>query len=377
MTWFLAWRNLRQNRRRTCAAIAGLTFAILLVFLQLGLLAAVRRATTQLYASFAFDVMVVSLRYEDLHNLGEFDRVRLMQAAVVPGVAAVLPVYMAEVSWTNPQTLQAIPVQLVGVPVRPDFLRDPALRAALPHLAGGASVLVDRASRGAFKHVASGDIVLLNEQRLRIAGRYQQGVALQAEGGAFIDVDGWQRVTGQSGRNISLGLVQVRPGTDPVAVARDLRATLPGDVLVFTREEFIRGEQEYLVQVKPLGIVFRMGALVGCVAAAVMLFQVLATDVTFRLREYAMLTAMGFRARFVYGVGLCQAALYLGASAMAAAGLAAGIFLTVRKITTLPAWLDWPLAEATLGLVAALGALSTLLALQRLRRAAPAELFSA
>jgi putative ABC transport system permease protein len=162
-----------------------------------------------------------------------------------------------------------------------------------------------------------------------------------------------------------------------VAVARDLRATLPGDVLVFTREEFIRGEQEYLVQVKPLGIVFRMGALVGCVAAAVMLFQVLATDVTFRLREYAMLTAMGFRARFVYGVGLCQAALYLGASAMAAAGLAAGIFLTVRKITTLPAWLDWPLAEATLGLVAALGALSTLLALQRLRRAAPAELFSA
>ena len=375
MSLLYAWCNLRQNGRRTLAALAGLTFAVLLVYLQLGLLAAVRRATTQLYECFDFDVVVVSLNYRQLGAPGAFDRMRLMQADVVPGVAAVLPVGIETVSWTNPGTKQRIPIKLIGVPVRPEFLREPALRAQLETLVGGQTMLVDRVSRASLGDVKVGDYARINDQPLRLAGSYRLGSALEAEGGAFIEYEAWQRVTGHPGRDINFGLVRTRPGVDAAAVVRELRAVLRDDLLVFTREEFLRNEQDYFVRVKPLGIVFQIGAIVGCLAGAVMLFQVLATDVTLRLREYATLKAMGFGARFVLGVGLCQALLYLGLSAVAATGLAAGVFLAVRVLTTVPAWLDWPLTGAVVALVAGFGAISTGLALFRVRRADPAALF--
>ena len=42
MNFLMAWRNLLQNKRRTAAALGGITFAVLLVFMQLGFLRAAR-----------------------------------------------------------------------------------------------------------------------------------------------------------------------------------------------------------------------------------------------------------------------------------------------------------------------------------------------
>lgn len=376
MSLFYAWSNLRQNRRRTLVALAGLTGAVLLVFLQLGLLAAVRRATTQLYECFAFDVVLVPLNYRHMGAIGKFDRVRLMQAAVVPGVADVQPVGIKSGAWTNPQTLQRVSVQIVGVPARPELFRERTLQERIGALAGGQTLLADAVSRATLGDVREGDYVRINEQPLRLAGHYRLGSAFESEGGVFLEHETWQRVTGQTGREISLGLVRLHPSAEVAAVVRELRAALPNDVLVFAREEFLRGEQDYFVRVKPVGIVFQTGAIVGCVAAAVMLFQVLASDVSRRLREYAVLKAMGFRGRFVLGVGLWQAVLYLALSGGAATGLAAGVFLAVRVLTTVPAWLDGPLLGTVGALVAGFGVLATGGALLRVWRADPAALFT-
>lgn len=376
MSFFYAWSNLRQNRRRTLVALAGLTGAVLLVFLQLGLLAAVRRATTQLYDSLAFDLVIVPLNYRHLGAIGEFDRVRLMQTAVLPGVADVQPVGIRSADWTNPRTLQRVAIQLVGVPARPELFREPSLREQIRTLAGGQTLLVDAISRATLGDVRAGDYVRINEQPLRLAGRYRLGSAFESEGGAFLEHEAWQQVTGGNGRGISLGLVALRPGAQVDAVVRELRVALPSDVLVFAREEFLRNEQDYFVRVKPVGIVFQTGAIVGCVAAAVMLFQVLATDAALRLREYAVLKAMGFRGRFVLGVGLWQALLYLVLSGGVATVLAAGVLLAVRVLTTVPAWLDGALLGAVGALVAGFGVIATGCALFRVRRADPAELFN-
>lgn len=51
----IAWRNTFQNRKRTITALGGISFSILLIFMQLGLLNGARRTASMLYDFFNFD----------------------------------------------------------------------------------------------------------------------------------------------------------------------------------------------------------------------------------------------------------------------------------------------------------------------------------
>ena len=53
---------------------------------------------------------------------------------------------------------------------------------------------------------------------------------------------------------ISVGLIDLAPGADPVAVRDRLRARLSGDVIVMTRDEYIEREKEYWARRTPTNI---------------------------------------------------------------------------------------------------------------------------
>ena len=51
----LAWKNLLHNKVRTAVALAGVAFAVILIFMQLGFKGAVRKTATQIYDALAYD----------------------------------------------------------------------------------------------------------------------------------------------------------------------------------------------------------------------------------------------------------------------------------------------------------------------------------
>lgn len=375
MNFLMAWRNLLQNKRRTLAALGGITFAVLLVFMQLGFLRAARAGSSMLYDYLDFDLALVSRQYESLNETGWIDRMRLIQAGIVPGVAKVAPLSVLNLPWRNVAADQRFSFQVVGVPLDPDFVREPRIRRQLPALAASGTVLVDTWSHRERGDITPGRDAEINGVRLRIAGHYAMGVALFAEGGALVDHDGFGQVTRRSTREVTFGLVKIAPDREPEAMAAALRAALPNDVLVFTRRALIRSEQDYFVAVKPVGIVFQVGVFVAFVVGVVILFQVLSTEISNRLREYATLKAIGFTPHFIYSIGVIQALLFAALSYLPAVGLAAGVFWAVRTFGRLPALLDPALLGLVLGLTLAMGTISTVLALGKVRRAAPAELF--
>jgi putative ABC transport system permease protein len=375
MNFLMAWRNLLQNKRRTAAALGGITFAVLLVFMQLGFLRAARAGSAMLYESFDFDLALVSRHYESLNETGRIDRMRLIQAAIIPDVRKVAPLSVLNLPWRNVAADQRFSFQVVGVPPDPDFIRDPRIRAQLPALAAAGTVLVDTWSHRDCGDITLGRDVEINGRRLWIAGHYAMGAALFAEGGAFIDHDSFLQISRRGSRDVTFGLVKIAPGRDPDTVAAALRAGLPKDVLVFTRAGLIRGEQDYFVSVKPVGIIFKVGVFVAFVVGVVILFQVLSTEISNRLKEYATLKAIGFTPFFIYSIGVIQALLFAALSFLPAVALSAGVFWAVRTFGRLPALLDAGLLLLVLGLTLVMCALSTLLALRKVRRAAPAELF--
>jgi putative ABC transport system permease protein len=158
-------------------------------------------------------------------------------------------------------------------------------------------------------------------------------------------------------------------------VVKALREALPDDTRALTREEFIRADQEYFVAVKPVGLVFKVGAFVALLSGAVILFQVLSAEIASRLPEFATMKAMGLGDGFLHRLGIAQAAMYCLFGYIVAIFVSWGLFHLVRALSRLPMEITPVLVLQVAAMVAVLCGVSCALALRRVRRADPADLF--
>src|SRR5262245_44719271 len=98
----LAWSHLLHESTRTLVAVAGVAFAVLLLFAQLGFYLAVRNTATLVYDALDFDLAVLSSEYLDMLRPGSWPERRLEALRGWPGVAAVRPLQIGIHSWRNP-----------------------------------------------------------------------------------------------------------------------------------------------------------------------------------------------------------------------------------------------------------------------------------
>ena len=113
----------------------------------------------------------------------------------------------------------------------------------------------------------------------------------------------------------------------------------------------------------------------GLVVGAIIVYQILFADVSEHLNEYATLRAMGYRNRFVSGIVLQEAVIlavlgYIPGVAAAAwlSGIAAGA-------TRLPLHVTPDRALVVFALTLVMCGMSGLLALRKVRKLDPAEVF--
>jgi putative ABC transport system permease protein len=158
-------------------------------------------------------------------------------------------------------------------------------------------------------------------------------------------------------------------------VGQSLKASLPNDVLIVERKDLIKAEEDYFIKVKPIGIMFQAGAFVAFVVGAVILFQVLSTEISNRLKEYATLKAIGFRTLYIYKIGAQQSILFGLMSYLPALPLGYGVSFIVQKASRMPMYLTWELDLFVLLLTLLMCVLSGVMALQKVRKADPADLF--
>lgn len=371
----LAWKNLLVNRRRTLLAVLGIGFSVLLMFMQLGFLRGVEYNVSLLHGSFAGELVIVSSRYVSLRNPPTFDRVRLAQAAGVPGVAAVASWDVAMLVWKDRATKVERGCMVIAAPAGADFVVNPGIRAGLAALGRARTVLADEFSDPAFGSFRPGTVAELAGQHVTVAGTYRMGLGFFAKGAAVTSAATFADLTRRDPRLVSFGLVRLAPGANPAAVAAALRGVLPADVTVLERAGLMRTERDAFFAAKPVGVIFRVGALVSFIVGMVIFYQILSTETVNRLREYATLKALGFGNLRVYLVGIRQALLYASASYAGSAVLAAGLFRLISGRARMELRLDLPLAGGVLAFTLFMCGLAAVLALRRVRTADPAELF--
>ncbi len=89
----LAWLQVSRERGRLMAAMAGIAFADMMMFMQLGFRTALYNSNTRLHRSMNADIVLVSPQARNIVNLTTFPRRRLYHNQSFEGVASAEPLY--------------------------------------------------------------------------------------------------------------------------------------------------------------------------------------------------------------------------------------------------------------------------------------------
>lgn len=374
MSLRLVWRNTTHQRWRTLLALSAISFAVVLLFMQLALYDSCELSANILLDMMDFDAVLIGSEYSSMQQPGSFPRPRLFQALGGPGVQSVSPVYLGVQPWRNVEDGTRHPVLLMAVaPGDPIFVH-PKVREQLPMLHETDRVLMDRQMLPFYGPARPGLVSEVGQHTVQVAGVFQNGAGFSA-GGLLVMSDQTFGQLGFSLQRPTLGLIKMRPGEDLAVRMESLRALLPPDVHVLTRQELGARETRYWTTVKPIGVMFSSGVYVGIVVAAVILYQVLAADVARRLREFATMKALGFSDLQINGTVMQQSLLLMSLSFAAGLVLAYGLIAAMAHGTGFPLVLTLRRAVLVFGLTMLISLLSGVLALRKLRAADPADLF--
>jgi putative ABC transport system permease protein len=384
----LAWHNLLHNKVRTAAALAGVAFAVVMIFLQLGFLGATEQTAALVYSALDFDVVIRSARAYRLSQSQPFPRSRLDAAASVAGVREVLPLCIGFQRWRIPRgenTGYGRRILVMGARPGDSVFQRPELQAETSLLTQPEFALIDRLSRAEFGPASGrqfgkqdiGSHQQVGGQGVQLVGCYSLGASFDADGSLVLSDEGFFRLfPGWDSRMVSLGLVKLQgPEVDASAVVEKLNQVLPPDVTALGKADIMARERHMWLWDMSVGIIFILGVAVALVVGAAIVYQILSSDVASHLPEYATLKAMGYRDGFLTRVVLTQALVLSLLGFLPALAAATGLYWLARNLAYIPINMTPARIVFVLALSTLMCCLSGLVALRKLRSAQPADLY--
>jgi putative ABC transport system permease protein len=378
----LAWLLLTRQPARLAVALAGIAFAGILMFMQLGFRDGLFDASVVIHKRFDADLVLISPRTTSSIGMAGFPRRRLVQAMADPDVVGITPVHWNLLLWRNPQTRLNRSILAIGFEPDDPLFTDPGLASKAQLLTQPGRVLFDELSRPEFGPIAAwlkkGKVVETEVagKRVRVAGLVALGASFGADGNMLLSSESFLTLMPETPRgSIELGLVRVGKGADPLRVADRLRRLLPRDVTILTKKAFEEFEKNYWRSSTAIGFIFSLGTAMGFVVGCVIVYQILYSDVSDHLPEYATLMAMGYRLSSLFGV-VAREGLLLSLLGYVPAWLTGqGLYGLVRSGTSLPVFMDLNRSVIVFALILSMCMVSAALAMRKLVDADPAEIF--
>lgn len=378
----IGWLQLTHSRGRLAAALAGVSFAALLILMQLGFLGALVATIKLPYDAMRADILISASDGNTLTDGSPLPRRRMYEALSVEGVESATPLYLGRTDWRQPDgTMRTL--DIFGIDPTAETFRDPAIRARLADLTIPDVALIDSRTRNAppaiFAAIAEGRPyeVELRGRALTVPGTFAMGGGFSADGYLIVSDQTFLRLFPQRSAGAPNHiLVTLAPGAEPAATIERLRRLLPAyDSRVDTIAEAVRRDQSFQTTQKPVGLVFGFGVAIGALVGIIIVYQVLSTDVADHLREYATLKAIGYPQRFFLGIVFEEALILALLGFVPGLILSLGLYALISSATGLPLVMSAGRAASVFVAMVGLCALSGAIATRRLAGADPADLF--
>ncbi|MGB7306990.1 MAG: ABC transporter permease DevC [Burkholderiaceae bacterium] len=383
----IGWLQLTHNKSRLAAAIAGVSFANILVFMQLGFLGALIDSIRLPYEQFNAQVMISGSDANTLADGSPLPRQRMIEALAVSGVESATPLFIGSIDWKQAdgsiRSLMVFGIDPSDSGRSTNTFNNDEINRTLPRIALSDYALLDRKTRNVPKPVINalsvGEPVTFETRgrTLTVTGTFEIG-------GGF-STDGYMVVSDQTFLKLFPQRVSAAPNHVLLTLATDadsdrtihqLRQKLPRyDSVVRTIDEAVAADQSFQTTQKPVGLIFGFGVVIGIIVGVIIVYQILSTDVADHLREYATFKAIGYSNRFFTGLVLEEAVALAILGFVPAVFISLALYAGVRSATGLPVEMPFErLVIVLLGTIV-MCTLSGLIATRRLANANPADLF--
>ncbi len=378
----IGWLQLAHNRARLIAAVAGVAFANLLVFMQLGILGALNGSTVAPYTMLNADIIISSEDGNTLTDSGNVARARMFQALGVPGVASAAPLFIGNLPFSMADGTSVSLLAFGMDTSRPSFASS-VIVDSLGELEIENTALLDTQTRGvpasAYEGLLLGQPFAFeaNSQTLTAIGTLEVGGGFLADGTLVLSdqtfLRFFERRTSGAPSHI---LIKVNDNISLDRVVKRIEAVLPSEsVKVQTLEDAAKADLAFMSSERPTGIIFGFGVLIGIIVGIVIVYQVLSSDVADHLREYATFKAMGYGQSFFLGIVFEEAIVLAIFGFIPGFIVSLGLYAGLSSVTSLPVAMD--ASRAILVFFGTLLActISGAIATRRLAGADPADLF--
>ena len=378
----LAWHQLMKEKTRLLVAIAGISFADMLIFIQLGFNDSLYDSATQTQSLLQADLVMINRQFESLSTLQSFSRERLYQTLAYNGVSSVSSIYIGRGEWKNPTTRIDRTILIWGIDPNAPSFAVPEIQQNAKRLQLLNTALFDRASRPEYGAIAEtvekqGSVeIQLNQQNIRTIGLFRIGASFAADGNVIVSNSTFLKLLADRKSNqIEIGLIQLKPGTNSESVKAQLTANLPNDVRVMTPKEFAEVEKYYWESQGAIGFIFGLGVVVGIIVGIVIVYQILYTDVANHLPEYATLKAMGYSDRYLLSVLIQESIILAILGYIPGFLISLGLYQVAAAAILMPIGMKVERAIFVLAITFIMCSISGAIAMQKLRSADPADVF--
>jgi putative ABC transport system permease protein len=389
----LAWKNLTHDWRRLAVALAGIGFAVLLMFTQVGFQNALFDSQVKMIDDLKGDIFLVSRAKYTLAAEKRFPLELVNQARSCPGVDGAYPLY-TELTLSRLKNLtpgsssKAYPIRSIGFRLDDPIFKSPRITEQLSKLRLPAAALIDARSKRDNFDFPMEDVdslaaspAELADKRVNLVGTFDLGTDFAHDGNLAMSAENFavffpQRVqVGDPLSVVDLGIVRLKPDADVEAVRSTIDQVLDDRVWVRTRDEFRRQEVKFWSDSTPIGIIFAAGKVIGFVVGMVICYQVIYSDIADHMPEFATLKAMGYGTRYFLGLIVSEAVLLSVVGYIPGAIASTGLYALLARTTGLLLRMTVPSMALVFALALAMCVASGVLAVRKLLAADPANLF--
>jgi len=378
----LAWRNLVSNKLRLVRSIAGIGFAVLLMLVQLGFERGFFDASLGILREIDGDLFIMRASKYRFGSEDPFPAANLTPTRAIAGVASVAPLYAAwqHFLWKEPNGEKTYLVQAFGFdPDHPVFLL-PELRQQSDRLHELDTVIVDRRSRPFLGMDDGTSGTEINDRPVRIVGSYSLGPDFMANGTVMMSERTYAALLAGNADllpaiPVEFGVVKLQPDADPGTVRQALGAVLPKELRILSKPELEAFERAFQADLSSAGPIFWMGTIVGFIVGMLISYQIIYTDLSDQLPQYATLKGMGYGSFYLVRVVFQQAAFAAVAAYVPAWLLCLLVYKVIGDLALMPLGMTLHVTAISFALTLVMCLISAALAIRRVIAVDPAEVF--
>ncbi len=305
----LARKNLLHDKLRFAITVAGVAFAVTLVFVQVGLFMGLLDNATVTIERLPADLWVVSKNTPNIDFANTFPESAVYRVRSVPGVERADNLIV----WFMSIALPTGAKEGVEVYAMEDFARWGLpwkwTGAELADLKRGPYLFLDASAEKRWGPFRVGEYREVLQNRMKIIGRTEGALSFTTTPLAFVDYEQAQRLEPASLRgNTNYILIKLAPGADREQVRAEVQRRLPYQD-VYTKAEWAERSRMYWVESTGLGLNMVLTVFLGVLVGVVVVAQTLYTSTMEHIKEFGTVKAIGGSNADIYRILAEQAAI--------------------------------------------------------------------